>query len=192
MSDLLNVSKQEINDMEFQLEKIDEFRLSVWTVRYMLHILSRITDYIETQSGITSNFSNYVSREIKNPYDIEHIICNHHDWFESEYPEKEIFDRQRNKFGGLLLLPMDKNRSLNDLTFDKKLPIYFGENLLAKSLNSDCYQNNPQFRRFFESENLQFKAYTTFDKKALLERQELYEELAKKIWSVNRLEEQLY
>jgi hypothetical protein len=40
-----------------------------------------------------------------------------------EYSDKETFDRNRNKFGGLLLLPMDKNRSLNDLTFDRKLPI---------------------------------------------------------------------
>ena len=191
LPDLLDACKQEITGMEFQLETIDEFRLNGWTTRYMLHILSRVTDYIETQSGIPSNFNNYINREIKNPYDIEHIICDHHEWFVAEYPEKETFDRHRNKFGGLLLLPMDKNRSLNDLTFDKKLPIYFGENLLAKSLNSDCYQNNPQFRRFFEAENLQFKPYTTFDKKALLERQELYEEIAKKIWSISRLEEQL-
>lgn len=191
LHDLLDVCKQEITGMEFQLETIDEFRLNGWTIRYMLHILSRVTDYIETQSGIPSNFNNYINREIKNPYDIEHIICDHHDWFLAEYPEKETFDKHRNKFGGLLLLPMDKNRSLNDLTFDKKLPIYFGENLLAKSLNSDCYQNNPQFKRFFEAENLPFKAYPSFDKKALLERQELYEELAKKIWNVNRLNEQL-
>jgi hypothetical protein len=190
LPDLLDLCKQEITGMEFQLETIDEFRLNGWTIRYMLHILSRVTDYIETQSGIPSNFNNYINREIKNPYDIEHIICDHHDWFVAEYPEKETFDRHRNKFGGLLLLPMDKNRSLNDLTFDKKLPIYFGENLLAKSLNSDCYQNNPQFKRFFEAENLKFKPYTTFDKKALLERQELYEELAKKIWGINKLDEQ--
>ena len=108
-----------------------------------------------------------------------------------EYPDKETFDRHRNKFGGLLLLPMDKNRSLNDLTFDRKLPIYFGENLLAKSLNSDCYQNNPQFKRFLENENLSFKSYTNFDKTALLERQELYEALVKKIWSVEQLENQI-
>jgi len=190
LPDLLDLCKQEITGMEFQLETIDEFRLNGWTIRYMLHILSRVTDYIETQSGIPSNFNNYINREIKNPYDIEHIICDHHDWFVAEYPEKEIFDRHRSKFGGLLLLPMDKNRSLNDLTFDKKLPIYFGENLLAKSLNSDCYQNNPQFKRFCEAENLQFKAYAAFDKEALLERQELYEELAKKIWGINKLDEQ--
>jgi uncharacterized protein with ParB-like and HNH nuclease domain len=191
LDDLLFTLKSEINEQEFQLDKIDDFQLNGWTVRYMLHLLARITDYIETQSGIPSNFNNYINREIKNPYDIEHIICDHHDWFINEYPEKETFDRHRNKFGGLLLLPMDKNRSLNDLTFDKKLSIYFGENLLAKSLSSDCYQNNPQFKRFFESENLQFKSYDIFDKKALLERQKLFEDIAKKIWSIDKLDEQL-
>ena len=191
LDDLLSTLKSEINEQEFQLDKIDDFQLNGWTVRYMLHLLARITDYVETQSGIPSNFNNYINREIKNPFDIEHIICDHHDRFLDEYPEKETFDRHRNKFGALLLLPMDKNRSLNDLSFDKKLPIYFGENLLAKSLNSDCYQNNPQFKRFIEAENLPFKAYTSFNKKALLERQELYEEIAKKIWAINRLDEQI-
>ena len=76
LPDLLDVCKQEITGMEFQLETIDEFRLNGWTIRYMLHILSRVTDYIETQSGIPSNFNNYINREIKNPYDIEHIICD--------------------------------------------------------------------------------------------------------------------
>lgn len=44
----------------------------------------------------------------------------------------------------------------------------------------------PKFKRYFESENLQFKAYSSFDKKALRERLELYEELAKRIWNVKR------
>jgi hypothetical protein len=44
---------------------------------------------------------------------------------------------------------------------------------------------------FIESENLQFKAYTNFDKQALLEWQELYEEIAKKIWGIYHLEEQI-
>ena len=191
LADLFNICKQEILSMEFQLDSINEFRLNGWTTRYMLHILSRMTDFIETESGLTSNFYNYVNRDLKNPYDIEHIICDHHDWFLMEYPDKETFDRHRNKFGGLLLLPMDKNRSLNDLTFERKLPIYFGENLLAKSLNSDCYQNNPQFKRFLENENLKFKSYSTFDKTALIERQVLYEALVNKIWSVEQLEKRI-
>ena len=186
LTELLEICKEEISEMEFQLETIDDFRLSVWTVRYMLHILSRITDYIETSSGLPSNFTNYISREIKNPYDIEHIICDHHDWFIDEYPDRETFNRYRNKFGALLILPMDKNRSLNDLTFERKLPIYFGENL-----SGDCYLNNPQFKRFYERENLNFKKYSEFNKEALLERQELYEEIAKKIWGIEQLDHQI-
>jgi len=191
LHELLGICIKEITEMEFQLDTIDDFRLNGWTIRYMLHILSRVTDYIETRSGLTSNFSNYVNREIKNPYDIEHILCDHHRWFINEYPEKDTFDRYRNKFGGLLLLPSDKNRSLKDLRYDRKLPVYFGENLLAKSLNVDCYRNNPQFIRFYQNENLDFKAYSVFDKQSLQERQELYEELAKKIWNVSNLDEQI-
>jgi uncharacterized protein with ParB-like and HNH nuclease domain len=188
--ELLDILKTEILSMEFQLEAINEFGLNGWTIRYMLHILARITDYIETQSGIPSNFSNYINREIKNPYDIEHIICNHPDWFEGEFPDEETFSRHRNKFGGLLILPMDKNRSLNDLTFEKKLPIYQGENLLAKSLNSDCYKNNPQFIRFYEARDLDFKPYNAFGKAELLERHKLYEDIAKKIWGIDCLDNQ--
>lgn len=58
-------------------------------------------------------------------------------------------------------------------------------------LDNNFCLNNPQFKRFFDSENLQFKAYSSFDKKALLERQELYAELAKRIWNGERLREQL-
>jgi uncharacterized protein with ParB-like and HNH nuclease domain len=191
LPDLLGSLRKEIIEMEFQLETIDDFRLNGWTIRYMLHILSRLTDYVEMQSGMPSNFANYINREIKNPYDIEHIICDHHEWFINEYKEKDDFDRHRNKFGGLLILPMDKNRSLNDSIFTDKLPIYFGENLLAKSLNDDCYKNNPQFKRFYEITNLKFKPHNQFDKQALLGRQELYEELAKKIWDINNLDEQI-
>ena len=191
LKELLEITKDEIKNMEVQLDMVKEFRLTVWTIRYMLHILSRITDYIEVGSGLTSRFSDYVSRGIKNPFDIEHIISDHHDWFVDEYPEKEIFDRHRNKIGGLILLPMDKNRSLNDSKYENKLPIYFGENLLAKSLNKDCYINNPQFKRFIDEQNLDFKPYDKFDKLALLERQNLYEEVAKKIWDVSKLDDQI-
>lgn len=84
---------------------------------------------------------------------------------------------------------MDINRSLNDSTYDKKLPIYFSQNLLAQSLHEDCYKNNPNFKRFYENKNLQFEPCPVFDKQSLLKRQELYEEVAKIIWSVDRLDD---
>jgi len=55
--------------MKFQVwnDSINEFRLNGRTTRYMIHILSRMTDFIETKSGLTSNFNNYVNRELKIP-----------------------------------------------------------------------------------------------------------------------------
>lgn len=191
LNELLDILKQEINDMEYQLDTIDDFRLNGWTVRYMRHLLARITDYVETQSGLNPNFVHYISREIKNPYDIEHILCDHPELFVDEYPDEEVFDQHRNKFGGLLLLPMDKNRSFSDSTYEVKLQQYYGENVLAKSLNSQCYHNNPQFRKLIDVQALNFKPYDQFNKAALLERQKLYGELAKQIWNVNKLDEQL-
>jgi uncharacterized protein with ParB-like and HNH nuclease domain len=135
LPDLLSVLKEEIANMEFQLEKIDDFRLNGWTVRYMLHILARITSYIETGSGQTSNFIHYVSREIKNP--LRHRACvvrpsrRFHDGISRK---RKPSTSSATLFGALLLLPMDKNRSLSDKRYEQKLPIYFGENLLAKSL----------------------------------------------------------
>lgn len=191
LENLLTILRDEINGMEFQLETIDDFRLNGWTVRYMLHTLARVTDFVGIRSGLPSNFTIYINRQIRNPYDIEHIICDHHELFVEEYPEREVFEKHRNKFGGLLILPMDKNRSLNDLPYEKKLPIYYGENILAKSLAPECYRNNPQFLKFIEQQQLNFKPYEQFNKAALLERQELFEELAKYIWSVDRLNEQI-
>ena len=45
--------------------------------------------------------------------------------------------------GDLLLLPKSFNSSYNDKPYDVKLPHYFGQNLLAKSLNPQAYSHNP-------------------------------------------------
>jgi uncharacterized protein with ParB-like and HNH nuclease domain len=173
----------EINTIGFTLDGIDQFYLNQFTSRYMLHILSRMTSYIEEKSGMTTNFETYVSRTITNPYDIEHIWSIHFDEHTDEFDSEEEFNRTRNKFGGLLILPRDKNRSLSDSKYDVKLDKYFRENLLAASLNEKSYQNNPQFLRFINETRLPFEHMPEFKKANLQKRQELYKEIAKKIWN---------
>ena len=186
--DLLNLLKLELEIGEFKLDTVGDFRLTGWTKRYMLHIIARMTDFIEVNSGLASKFVNYVDRNCRNPYDIEHIFSDHHEMFKNDFPEKETFEMARNKFGALLILPMDKNRSLSDLPYEKKLPIYFGENLLTKSLSEDCYRNNPQFVRFYESHSLHFLPIREFDKSSLQNRQKLYQELVSEVWSASVLD----
>ena len=53
-------------------------------------MLARITGYIEEQTGVASNYCNYMNTQTKNPYEIEHIITDHYEWFTSEYADQEL------------------------------------------------------------------------------------------------------
>jgi uncharacterized protein with ParB-like and HNH nuclease domain len=169
-------------DEELTLDKINEFYLNQFSGRYMRHILGRLTYFVEEESGMKSRFEDYVDREKKNPFDIEHIICEVYDLHKQAFPDEEEFKRIRQKFGALLLLPQDINRSLQEKIFDEKVTKYYAENGLAKSLNDQCYQNNPQFLAFMNRAKLLFKSYKNFTKYEVGERQELYKEIAKRIW----------
>jgi len=186
-AELVEILSDEIKAMEFSLDGIIRFDLNGWTKRYMLHQLARITHFVEVQSGMDTRFDTYVDRSIKNPYDIEHVIVDHYDRYKNEFVTEEDFQRTRNMLGNLLILPQDINRSLNDSEYSTKLPKYFGQNLLASSLNENCYQNNPNFLRFKSQKDLNFQPYQNFNKNTIEERQALYLQLAKLIWDSSNL-----
>lgn len=190
IQELTAILKQYINNMGYTLDGIEGFYLNQFTRRYMLHILSRMTYYVEEQSGINSNFANYVNREQKNPYDIEHIWADDYTQgnHQADFSTEDEFKDFRNRFGGLLILPKDKNRSLQDMEYSKKVIKYDSENLLARTLNQNCYNNNPLFLRFMNNTQLPFKPYAQFNKAELIERQFLYKEICKKIWDVNKID----
>lgn len=189
--ELVEMLTEEIQNMEFTLDGIDSFRLNGWTKRYMLHQLARLTHYVENQSGKDTQFDIYVNRDIKNPYDIEHIWSDHYEDHLNDFESEDDFQRTRNFFGGLLILPLNINRSLNDNNYSQKVEKYYGQNLLAASLNHHSYQNNPGFIRFFNNKNLSFEPIADFEKTTFQERQELYKQLAKQIWKTENIGAQL-
>jgi hypothetical protein len=176
--------QDELNNMDFPLDGMDRFYLNQFTSRYMLHILSRITFYIDQKIGLTNKFEDYVNRTGKNPYDIEHIWCNDYQRFAAQVTDEDEFNRTRNLMGGLLILPRDKNRSYQDADYSIKLPLYFGENILAKSLHQDCYRNNPHFLNLLSTLKLSLSPIDDFTKDSFKKRQQSYKEIAEYIWNV--------
>jgi len=178
------------------IQKLDEESLSFDNVFYLhqmnrfyvRYILARIIDFIEVSSDMPSKFSEYMSKG-KTRYEVEHIWANHPEWYLDEFSTASEFLQYRNRIGGLLLLQKQFNASYGDLRYKEKLPHYFGQNLLAKSLHHDCYAHNPSFIRFMEKYKLPFKEHITFKKQDLDERQELYKKLAEVVWSPKRLEQ---
>ena len=54
---------------------------------------------------------------------------------------------------------------------------YYGQNVLAQSLNIKKYENNPGFRKFLERSGLPFGGYEDFTKASIEERTDLYRKI---------------
>jgi len=155
--------------------------------RSQLHkMLARITDYITVASGGASNYAELANAG-KIRYEVEHIWADHPERHSDEFDHDADFARQRNRIGDLLLLPKAFNASYNDDLYEKKLPHYFKQNLLAASLNPMSYQKNPGFSGFIKSSGLPFKPYEEFNAADIVDRGHLYRQIAKMVWDPDDL-----
>ena len=116
-------------------ESNEGFRLHGMNGRQIHRLLARMTDFMETRSGIPSHYVDYAKRGGKDGYEIEHIWADHPEHHADEFTHPSDFAEYRNRIGGLLLLPKSFNASYGDLPYAEKLAHYDSQNLLARSLN---------------------------------------------------------
>jgi hypothetical protein len=166
----------------------ESFRLHGMNGRQIHRLLARMTEFVETRSGLPSHYVDYAKRGGNAGFEIEHIWANHPERHEDEFAHPSEFGEYRNRIGDLLLLPKSFNASYGDLPYEEKLVHYDSQNLLARSLNENAYDHNPGFLRFVQDSDLAFRAHSEFRKADLDARQELYRQLAEHIWNPNRLE----
>ena len=157
-----------------------------WSIH---HLLARMIDYVECESSMPGHYHEYAttSGQKENAYEVEHIWADMPQQFVDVFPQKDDFTEHRNRIGALLLLPKSFNASFGALPYEKKLPKYFGQNILAQSLSPECYTLNPEFRAFVQRSGLPFEPIEHFDKAALEKRQQLYQQLAEKVWDPAQL-----
>jgi hypothetical protein len=187
-TDSAAILTQRLAEDQETFAKNERFALHGMNGRPIHRLLARMTDYVETRSGMASRYAEYMATG-KKRYEIEHIWANHPERHTDEISHPSDFAGTRNRIGGLLLLPKSFNASYGDLTYEAKLPHYHGQNLLARSLHSTCYENNPGFLRFVQETGLPFKPLALFKSAEMEERSQLYLKLAEHIWNPNRLTE---
>ena len=165
----------------------DRFRLHGTNGRQIHRLLARLTDYVETSSGRSSHFEEYMRRGGRNRYEIEHIWADHFHRHSDEFGHPTDFAEFRNRIGCLLLLPKSFNASYGDLPYEQKRPHYLKQNLLAQSLHEAAYDRDPGFKQFVHSNALPFGAHLEFRKADIEARQRLYTKLAEQIWNPEKL-----
>ncbi|MEW6168114.1 MAG: DUF262 domain-containing protein [Pseudomonadota bacterium] len=185
-SEVADILGQRLADDQETFSKNDRFALHGMNGRVIHRLLARMTDYLETRSGLASRYAEYMAQG-KRRYEIEHVWANHPERHKDEFAHPSDFAAARNRIGGLLLLPKSFNASYGDLPYEDKLPHYFGQNLLARSLHAKCYENNPGFLRFIEESGLPFRPLAGFRAAEMEERSQLYLKLAEHIWNPERL-----
>ena len=195
-AELVTILRRKLDAESEVFASNDRLRLHKQNYKAIYQFLARITDHIERESGLKSRYSEYIATGT-NRYEIEHIWASdflvYGEQFSSpvdcvkEFPYLDDFDAYRNRIGGLLLLPKSFNASYGDLPYAKKLPHYYSQNLLAQSLNSQCYNHNPGFLKYKGRSGLPFQPHDEFKKADLDARQKLYQKIAEEIWNPERL-----
>ena len=120
-------------------------------------------------------------------YEIEPIWVADSERHVEEFAHPSEFAEHRNHVGGLLQLPKSVNASYGDPPYAEKRGHYLSQNLLARTLHEQAYDLNPGFRRFIAESRIPFRTLAEFKKIDLDARQELYRQLAVRIWDLERL-----
>lgn len=183
---LAEILRTKLDTVEESFATNDRFHLHGMNGRQIHRILARFTEFIETQSGMQSRFVEYSQRG-KKGYEIEHIWANQPDRHKDEFEHAADFTEYRNRIGGLVLLPKSFNASYGKLPYKEKREHYTGQNLLVRSLHEQAYDHNPGFKRFIAASGLPFKPHAEFKKADLDARQELYRQLAERVWNPSRI-----
>ena len=185
---LRDVLADRVADITESFNGVRSFRLTQRNRSHMRYLLARMTAWIEGECGTGLGFPEYVTRKRRHPFEVEHIWADRYERHTVEFDNRHDFAEHRDGFGDLLLLPKDFNASYGDDSYNEKLPRYFGQNLLAASLNPMAYEKNPSFRDFIARTGLPFRPYPEdFTKSDIEERQDLYRQICERVWCPVRL-----
>lgn len=180
--DLKSVLTDKIDKMEETWGGFANFRLHGMNRWFVKFLLSRITGFIEQQSGASTSFSTYYVAPGTKPFEVEHIWADKFVEHRDEFDQQHDFDTYRNRIGDLVLLQHGTNQSYGAMHYSEKLDHYLKENLLVKSLHPRAYENNPNFTKMAKSQGIEFKPHTSFKKADIDQRQALLQRICEVIW----------
>lgn len=184
VDELKAILKRKLEEMEEPWTGVQNFRLHGQNRVFVKFLLSRITSFVEQQSGFNSSFEKYYHNPGGKSFEVEHIWADKFAKHKDEFDQEADFQEYRNRIGALVLLPRGTNQSYGAKPYNEKLSHYIKENLLVQSLCLLTYQNNPNFLSMKNKFSLPFKAHEEFKKADISDRQKLYQAICESIWGI--------
>jgi hypothetical protein len=150
--------------------------------KFIKHLLSRISAYVDDLVGKTSTYVTYHHPNGKQ-FEIEHIWGNKFKEHKDEFEQETEFQSWRNSIGALILLPQGTNQSFSSEKYSYKLEHYIKENTFVQSLHPAYYKKNPNFLKSEIIKDLGFQPHSDFKKDDIDARLELILNICEKLWS---------
>jgi len=154
-------------------------------LRFIRYFYSRIDHFIAKNAKTTTDTYHNLVRNTGpvNGYHVEHILADNGENKAIFGNDEDLFYRERNKLGALLLLKGRDNISSSNEKYADKLKTYSHGTLFAKTLTKGFYHKNPDFDDLNTKYSFNFRAIDSFDQNAVDERQKLLFDMVKVIWS---------
>ena len=184
--DLCNHLKSDLQNMPEKLDGISNFRLHGQNGKFIKHLLSRISGYMDWLVGKGNTYSSYQNPNGKK-FEIEHIWANKFDEHRDEFEQESDFQNYRNSIGALVLLPQGTNQSFSSDKYQDKLEHYIKENTYVQTLHSHYYEKNPNFLNSELVAALKFKPHSKFTRDDIKQRELLVQRICEQIWSLDNI-----
>lgn len=117
-----------------------------------------------------------------NGFHIEHILSVNKDNLLLFNNNEEVFERERNRLGGLLLLKGLDNISSSNEIYEDKLKSYANSLYWNETLRKDSYKSKLDFTKMIQTYNLNFYPMDSFGPSELDDRHKLLFQICSHIW----------
>ena len=153
--------------------------------RFKRYFFARIDGFLSNNMNLNlkHDYENLVLKTGSvNGFHIEHILSYNEQNLNLFNNDEEVFEQERNRLGGILLLKGRDNISSNNEVYHKKLKSYANTLYWNETLREDSYKSKLDFSNLISKYKLDFKPMDSFGPEELEERHKLLFEIVKIIW----------
>lgn len=153
--------------------------------RFKRYFFARIEQFIADNTNMQMKHSFYdlvMNTGSVNGFHIEHILSDNKENLSAFNNSQDIFERERNRLGGLLLLKGKDNQSSNNEIYEKKLITYANTLYWNETLREDSYKAKLDFSNMIKKYSLNFRPMDKFGSEELEERHKLLFDMTKIVW----------
>ena len=154
--------------------------------RFKRYYFARIEQFFSENLnlGMKHNIEDLVSKTgSKTGFHIEHILSHNEENKTLFNNDEDLFEQERNRLGGILLLKGRDNISSNNEPYSDKLKSYANTLYWNETLREDTYKSKLDMKDLKSKYDLDLKPFNQFGKEELETRQKTLFELTKIIWN---------